>query len=140
MKRVLMVLCVLALLAGGCNGVQLNKEYSALLDAAASQASVDAAAVAAERMTPEAVSASLDARATDWSNFRDAYKRTWWIIGPVYLSSSYATLVDQTLAWTQDAAARSRSPSYAFSSRVEALRIEAGLWQKFVKARDGKKD
>lgn len=145
MNRALWIVLIVAVLglacfSYGCNGVYLNKEYSAKLDAAASQASIDADLVKAGALTPTAVTASLDARTADWLDFKAASKRTIWLFGPVYFSPTAATLWDECAGWTQDAADRSRKATYTDSSRIEALRIEASLWRKFVKARDGKKD
>jgi len=71
MKRVLIVLVLIALLPG-CSGVILSAKYSALLDTTASLSAETARRAAGGNLTAEQIQQSLDKQAATWKLFQDA--------------------------------------------------------------------
>jgi len=71
MKRLLMLVLVLALLSG-CSGVIMNAQYSQLLDRTAALSAETAKRAQADQLTPDQMKAALVDQAAVWQLFREA--------------------------------------------------------------------
>ena len=70
--RTTVILCLLACVVAGCNGVILNAEYSALLDETSRLSAETARRADANALTVPDMKAALRKQATVWRQFKDA--------------------------------------------------------------------
>ena len=72
MKRLVILVVLLAVVCGGCSGVWMNAEYSTLLDKTAALSAQTAETAEAGQMTPEQMTLALRKQADVWAMFRNA--------------------------------------------------------------------
>jgi len=56
----------------------------------------------------------------------------------VYLNAEYSQLLDETAAWTNEAACRAEDGRLDPNETARALRLSADHWRRFQDARDGR--
>ena len=72
MKKLLAVLCVLAVLCAGCSGVLMNAQYATLLDKTVAFSSEVSARASAGTLTPDEMKQALAQEAALWRAFQAA--------------------------------------------------------------------
>ena len=57
----------------------------------------------------------------------------------IYMNPTYSNLLDKTTAWSVEVSSRAEAGKLTEEEKTEALKANAGLWEKFRNAKDGVK-